>query len=46
MELCSNGHYEVCFDVSNCPACELEEAIAELEEKISDLENELEEDKP
>jgi len=42
MELCSNGHDEVCYDSRNCPVCamidDLEDQIRELQEKIDDLE--------
>lgn len=37
MELCSDGHGEVCFDARKCPACE---ALKEKDNKISELESE------
>ena len=37
MELCSDGHGEVCFEARNCPACE---ALAELShEKDVEIDN-------
>jgi len=45
MELCSNGHGEVCYETDECPACEiinnLEEEVAGLEDDIANLQNEL-----
>lgn len=45
MNLCSNGHDEVCFESKNCPVCEMEvklkEQISKLEDQIKDLENEV-----
>ena len=48
MNLCSDGHDEVCYDGRECPVCsemeELKEAegrIEELEQDISKLEDEL-----
>jgi len=43
MNLCSDGHDEVCYEVGKCPVCKLQETVAEQEEKISDLEQEIEE---
>ena len=47
MELCSNGHEEICFEVRTCPLCEAQDEIdnllkeiASLEEKITELEGE------
>lgn len=54
MELCSNGHGEICYEERNCPACEvieekqkdidlLEDQIADLKENIiKDLQYKLE----
>ena len=43
MNLCSNGHDEVCFDGFDCPVCQMEadkeSAIDILNDKILDLEN-------
>ena len=45
MNLCSDGHDEVCYEGRNCPVCieidnsrGLEKQIENLEEKISSLE--------
>ena len=43
MDLCSEGHDEVCFEGSLCPACE---KISELSDEMDELNmeiNELEE---
>lgn len=42
MELCSNGHREVCFASGCCPACEAMDDAAEATAKAEDLEKELE----
>ena len=43
MELCSNGHTEICYSDRSCPLCLLEEKATNEEEnlrsKILDLEN-------
>jgi hypothetical protein len=45
MELCNDGHDEVCYDSRYCPACSLEEdaasEIATLKDKINDLNGEI-----
>jgi len=43
MELCGDGHEEICFDCRNCPVCEAQDEIADLEDRIIDLENEIDE---
>lgn len=51
MELCSNGHDEVCYESRLCPACELYEdtkqdydtEFEKLENQISELIEELKE---
>lgn len=47
MNLCNNGHDEVCYEGRHCPACavadDLNRDISKLEEKIADLEYELKE---
>ena len=44
MNLCEDGHEEVCFEGKNCPACELDEELREeieiKNEKI-DLDEEI-----
>lgn len=42
MELCSDGHDEVCFDSRYCPVCGALKDISALEDTINDLENEIE----
>lgn len=42
MELCSNGHEEVCYECRNCPVCEKIDEIKDLENSIAGLEQELE----
>jgi hypothetical protein len=46
MNLCSDGHDEVCYESINCPACEmkgerddLRKALDKAEQEIRDLEN-------
>lgn len=48
MNLCSDDHEEVCYEVKNCPVCEERQktakadgTIEDLRAKISDLGNEL-----
>lgn len=47
LNICSNGHGEVCYEEPNCPACDLKEDLkSELDErdsKIDDLEAEISE---
>jgi len=43
MELCSDGHEEVCFEGRTCPVCEEMDEIKRLEREIKDLENEVKE---
>jgi hypothetical protein len=52
MDLCSNGHDEVCYEGRNCPAClikedrgYLEDDLIKLETKIRELEEELQREK-
>lgn len=35
MQLCSDGHEEVCFDADKCPACKLKNQIQEADEECS-----------
>jgi len=52
MNLCLDGHEEVCYEKRECPICNLIQEmndnhraeIGELEEKISELQEELEEE--
>jgi hypothetical protein len=48
MNLCSEGHDEVCYEGNNCPACEMkedrnyfEEEVSKRDEQIEKLENEI-----
>lgn len=45
MELCNDGHDEVCFDGRMCPACDniedLNGAIESLEKEVKDLEKQV-----
>jgi transcription initiation factor IIE alpha subunit len=43
MELCEDGHDQVCFDGLKCPVCEELKTVSNLEDKIYDLEKEIEE---
>jgi len=44
MNLCSDGHDEVCYEGRNCPACEaLEDLRIELQDKIGELEGQIRE---
>ena len=38
MNLCSEGHDEVCYDGRNCPVCELLAGITWLQKRIETLE--------
>ncbi len=40
MDLCSDGHEEVCFETRECPACA---AIGEKQSEIDDMKSELKE---
>jgi TolA-binding protein len=46
MELCSNGHDEICFTSRSCPLCdaqtESKDEIGKLQNKIETLENQVE----
>lgn len=41
MELCSNNHDEVCYEVRFCPMCEKINEIDDLKEEIEELETEI-----
>lgn len=41
MELCSDGHDEVCFEQRDCPVCEWKDKVDGLEELIQNLEQQL-----
>jgi transcription initiation factor IIE alpha subunit len=42
MELCDDGHDEVCYESRNCPVCQKIEEIDKLKDTISELEDEIE----
>jgi len=43
LNICSDGHDEVCFDGRTCPVCyvreDMSKDILKLEDKIAELEN-------
>lgn len=41
MNLCSDGHEEVCYECRQCPVCEKIDEIGDLENEIADLEQQL-----
>lgn len=41
MNLCSDGHEEVCYEERNCPVCEKMTEIDTLEKTIRELREEL-----
>lgn len=41
MELCDNGHKEVCYEGRSCPVCEKQDKIIDLEKEIERLSIEL-----
>ena len=47
MELCDNGHDEVCFEVKACPVCrmkaDLKTDLALKDDEIADLEGQVDE---
>ena len=43
MELCDNGHDEICHTEKNCPMCEADDIIASLEIDVEDKDTEIEE---
>jgi len=40
MNLCDDGHDEVCYEVRDCPACKLKDELYAAFEKLEDLERE------
>jgi hypothetical protein len=34
MNLCSDGHDEVCFDQRNCPVCDVLKTMSDMEDEI------------
>ena len=43
MELCSDGHDEVCYESHKCPVCEAHETLTARKDKIYDLEKKIDE---
>lgn len=43
MNVCDDGHQEICHEGRLCPVCTLRTEVEELENKITDLEQQLEE---
>lgn len=41
MNICGNGHEEVCYEGHRCPACELLDTILEIQKENEKLEREL-----
>jgi hypothetical protein len=37
MNLCSDGHEEICYESKECPACEFKEEVEELKDEIVKL---------
>jgi hypothetical protein len=46
MNLCSDGHEEVCYEARTCPACDIKEAmgndINDRDAEIKDLKDQIE----
>jgi uncharacterized protein Yka (UPF0111/DUF47 family) len=43
MNLCDDGHEEVCYEGRSCPVCEKMDEIRELENEIDRLTRDIEE---
>ena len=43
MTLCDAGHDEVCYEVRNCPVCEVQSALDAALGRIEELEEEAKE---
>lgn len=41
MNLCSDGHEEVCYEGRSCPACDLLEQIKDLKRDNDELESQV-----
>ncbi len=42
MDICSDGHEEVCYEVAECPMCKMIDRLEERELDIEEYEKELE----
>jgi hypothetical protein len=43
MEICEDGHDQVCFDARNCPCCEVLKMNSDLDDKVFELNEEIDE---
>lgn len=43
MNLCNDGHEEICYEGRNCPVCESKKEIDRLERETEDLRDEIKE---
>lgn len=41
MNLCNDGHDEICYEGRECPACELLKTISNQEDEIGNLKDEV-----
>lgn len=41
MQICSEGHDEICHEGVTCPACELLEAVDGLEDELTNAQDEI-----
>lgn len=44
MNLCNDGHDEICYEGRICPACSVLEEVATLKDRIETLEQRLEQE--
>ena len=42
MNLCDDGHDEVCYDGRDCPVCEVLKKMSDMEDEIYDLKETIE----
>ena len=42
MNLCDDGHHEVCYDVAGCPVCAKQKELDQAEDEVSDLKSLIE----
>lgn len=42
MNLCSDGHDEVCYAVRYCPVCSIKKDLEDANAKVEELEKEIE----
>lgn len=41
MNVCENGHEEVCYISNHCPVCEEQENVKKLESEVEELKKEI-----